>query len=169
MSTKLINYFNFRQFGIKLFGNLALIHSVVWRYEVSYKSVPLGTSENPFQRCWEGFCYSGHYYNVTTTFSQHLSIFYSYPNAVPFAIFALEITFRVKAGSYPLDCSGWFANMLCNLLLRCLGICLHEFKQHLFFQCDIQRANLALWGVLRVTLTLWNMHIAIMEFVLCSE
>lgn len=35
MSTKLINYFNFRQFGVKLFGNLALIHSVVWRYKVS--------------------------------------------------------------------------------------------------------------------------------------
>ena len=33
MSTKLINYFNFRQFGVKLFGNLALIHSVVWRYK----------------------------------------------------------------------------------------------------------------------------------------
>lgn len=35
MSTKLINYFNFRQFGVKLFGNLALIHSVVWCYKVS--------------------------------------------------------------------------------------------------------------------------------------
>ena len=35
MSTKLINYFNFRQFGVKLFGNLALIYSVVWRYKVS--------------------------------------------------------------------------------------------------------------------------------------
>lgn len=35
MSTKLINYFNFRQFGVKLFGNLALIHSAVWRYKVS--------------------------------------------------------------------------------------------------------------------------------------
>ena len=49
---------------------------------------------------------SGPCYNVTTTFSQPLSIFYCYPNAVPFAIFSLEITFRVKAGSYPLDCSG---------------------------------------------------------------
>lgn len=35
MSIKLINYLNFRQFGVKLFGNLALIHSVVWRYKVS--------------------------------------------------------------------------------------------------------------------------------------
>ena len=33
MSTKLINYFHFRQFGVKLFGTLALIHSVVWRYK----------------------------------------------------------------------------------------------------------------------------------------
>lgn len=37
--------------------------------------------------------------------------------------------------------------MLCNLLLLCLGICFHEFKQRFFFQRDIQRANLALWGV----------------------
>ena len=36
MSIKLINYLNFRQFGVKLFGNLALTHSVVWRYKVSY-------------------------------------------------------------------------------------------------------------------------------------
>ena len=35
MSIKLINYLNFRQFGVKLFGNLALIHSVVWRYKAS--------------------------------------------------------------------------------------------------------------------------------------
>ncbi len=38
MSTILINYFNFRQFGVKLFGNLALIHSVVWRYKLSTMS-----------------------------------------------------------------------------------------------------------------------------------
>ena len=35
MSTKLINCLNFRQFGVKLFGNLALIYSVIWRYKVS--------------------------------------------------------------------------------------------------------------------------------------
>ena len=41
-----MNYFNFRQFGVKLFGNLALIHSVVWRYKAP-PNVPAKESEGP--------------------------------------------------------------------------------------------------------------------------
>ena len=57
MSTKLINYFNFRQFGVKLFDNLALIHSVVWRYKATPLCVPYGDIE--------GFEYQqGHEYEL---------------------------------------------------------------------------------------------------------
>ena len=84
-----------------------------------------------------------------------------YPDPVPLAPLALEISFLTKIGGYPLDCPGWFSDMLCYLLLCCLGIGLHEFKQLLFFQSDIQRAILALWRISSVTLAHWNMHITI--------
>ena len=92
-----------------------------------------------------------------------------YPDPVPLAPLALEISFLTKIGGYPLDCSGRFSDMLCYLLLCCLGIGLHEFKQRLFFQSDIQRAILALWRISSVTLAHWNMHITITELVLCLE
>lgn len=92
-----------------------------------------------------------------------------YPDPVPLAPLALEISFLTKIGGYPLDCSGRFSDMLCYLLLCCLGIGLHEFKQRLFFQSDIQRAILALWRICSVTLAHWNMQITIQEFVLCPE